>query len=152
MATRCDLCGAKYDAFYHKDVCPKCGWDAKGKQYKKTILEQQAEKARELEKERFDRYATNEYNSAIKNVAIDKLRETGANGYYEYSVKTVVDERGRTNVRSLNALLNEMGLAGWHLVASHTNELGVNAVAMLGLGINSTADETVLIFERFVKL
>ena len=86
------------------------------------------------------------------DTAIAQLRQNGAEGYYEYSVKSITDERGRTNIQKLNDLLNQMGLAGWKLATTHTNEVGKNALMAAGLGINSTVDETILIFERFVKL
>ena len=74
------------------------------------------------------------------------------NGYYEYTVKTLIDEDGRTNTQKMIDTLNQMGFAGWKLVSAHINELGKNALMIAGFGINATADETVLIFERFVKL
>ena len=93
-----------------------------------------------------------ELNAKYLDVALNHLRQTGADGYYEYSVKTLVDEGGRTNTLKMAEMLNQMGLAGWRLVSSHTNELGKNALIISGFGINSTADETVLIFERFVRI
>ena len=84
--------------------------------------------------------------------AKQKLQAEGKDGYYEYSVVSLVDEGGRTNIKKMAGTLNEMGLAGWHLVTSHTNELGKNALMLAGFGINATADETILIFERYVKL
>ena len=83
---------------------------------------------------------------------LEKLRNSGVDGYYEYSVMSLVDEGGRTNIQTMAETLNQMGLAGWKLVSSHTNELGKNALLLAGFGMNTTADETVLIFERFIKL
>lgn len=52
--------------------------------------------------------------------------------------------------------LNELGIDGWHLVTAYSNELGKNALSGgaggVLLGVNSTIDENILIFERFVKL
>lgn len=91
-------------------------------------------------------------NEKYMDAALNQLRQSGANGYYEYSVKTLVDEGGRTNAQKMADTLNQMGLAGWKLVSSHTNELGKNALMVAGFGVNTTADETILIFERFVKI
>lgn len=113
------------------------------------IEQQKQEKARQ-EVEQASSKA--EVDSRYKNLAIYKLRESGTEGYYEYSVMSLVDESGRTNIQKMAETLNQMGLAGWRLVSSHTNELGKNALMLAGFGINATADETVLIFERFVKL
>ena len=87
------------------------------------------------------------------DASIREILETAQKArYYEYSVKSIIDEGGRTNIQKLTDLLNQMGLAGWKLATTHTNELGKNALMAIGLGINSTVDETILIFERFVKI
>ena len=96
--------------------------------------------------------ASTQSNALYLDTAIAQLRKNGAEGYYEYSVKSIIDEGGRTNIQKLTDLLNQMGLAGWKLATTHTNELGKNALMAIGLGINSTVDETILIFERFVKI
>lgn len=81
-----------------------------------------------------------------------QLKESGIDGYYEYKVIPVMDKVGRTDIDQVSEILNQMGLDGWHLKSAMTNELGKNALMILGLGINSTADETVLIFERYIKI
>ena len=52
--------------------------------------------------------------------------------------------------------LNELGIEGWHLVTAYSNELGKNAlsggVGGAVFGVNSTIDENILIFERFVRI
>ena len=101
----------------------------------------------------FEFASANQYSDlAFNAIAIENLRASGAEGYYEYAVKSLVDENGKTDMRKMVALLNEMGLAGWRLITSHTNELGKNALALAGVGVNSSADETVLIFERYVRI
>jgi len=87
-----------------------------------------------------------------KDVAIEQLRSTGAEGYYEYCVRTIRDSHSSTNVAILTDELNQLGLEGWKLVSSHTNEVAVHSVADFGVGTHNTVDETVLIFERFVKI
>lgn len=57
---------------------------------------------------------------------------------------------------SMTQVLNELGLDGWHLVTAYSNELGKNAlsggIGGVMTGVNSTIDENILIFERFVKI
>lgn len=67
---------------------------------------------------------------------------------YEYLVIDMIDEGGKVNVASLQDKLNRYGQEGWHLVSAYSNELGKNALAVAGLGINSTADQNILILER----
>ena len=119
-----------------------------GKEEELKIQREKEQKEAQLESIR-QRANTDE---TFREIAISKMQAEGRKGYYEYAVRTSVDERGRTDVKELVSLLNEMGLAGWLLVTSHTNEMGKNALLAYGLGINSTADETVLIFERYVEI
>ena len=52
---------------------------------------------------------------------------------------------------SFFTLLAEHAKDGWKLHTIYSNELGKNAVSLLGFGTNSTACEDVLIFERRVE-
>lgn len=94
---------------------------------------------------------------------MENLINMGLDGYYEYKVLSLLDESGfsrknsgRIDILTMTKALNELGLEGWHLVAAYSNELGKNTLsggaggAMFG--VNSTVDENILIFERFVKI
>ena len=63
---------------------------------------------------------------------------------------------GQVNAPEIERVLNEMGYDGWRLVSSFTNEVGKNAGAIgigdVAIGLNATMDETVLVFERVVKV
>ena len=156
---QCPGCGV--NLMSNMKECPKChyiiGSSDGGTKYliwknqhdPAHIEEEQRKKAAE-NVERMSSVA--ELDKKYIDAAKEKLRVAGAEGYYEYSVVSLVDEGGRTNVKKMAETLNQMGLAGWHLVTSHTNELGKNALMLAGFGINATADETILIFERYVKL
>lgn len=115
----------------------------------KTIIEQE-----NLKRERWQQ----EYQLKIDN--LDKL---GLDGYYEYKVLSLLDEvgffrknSGKVDTYSMTEKLNELGIEGWHLVTAYSNELGKNAlsggVGGAMLGVNSTVDENILIFERFVRI
>ena len=95
--------------------------------------------------------------------AFEDLRNRGLNGYYEYKVISLLDTQGLFNKNSgkvdtlaMTEILNELGMAGWRLATAYSNELGKNAlsggVGGAMLGINSTVDENILIFERFVQM
>lgn len=45
-------------------------------------------------------------------------------------------------------ILSEHAKNGWRLHTMYSNELGKNALMILGFGANATACEDVLIFER----
>lgn len=72
--------------------------------------------------------------------------------YYEYDVVTIVNEgHGRINKEKMLQVLSEHAKQGWKLHTIYSNELGKNAVHLMGLGVNSTACEDVLIFERRIE-
>lgn len=85
-----------------------------------------------------------------KQVRAEELVRTGC---WEYRVVKVQDQRGwfsngAVNAEAMVKELNHLGANGWHLVSAYTNELGKNLVSAGGIGLNSTRDEHILIFER----
>lgn len=94
---------------------------------------------------------------------IENLANLGLDGYYEYKVLSLLDangifnrDSGRVDIIKMTKVLNELGVEGWHLAAAYSNELGKNSSASgvggMMFGTNSTVDENILIFERFVKI
>jgi len=73
------------------------------------------------------------------------------NGKFEYDVIEVIDKSGKTDIQELQYILNDHAKNGWRLVNTFTNELGKDALALMGLGINATIDQVILIFERPIK-
>lgn len=131
------------------------------------LLEEQLELQKEYEKqekirqekERQERKQREEQYS----LRLDNLRKQSFNGYYEYKVISLSDvsglfkkNSGQVDIDAMTQTLNDLGLDGWHLVTAYSNELGKNAlsggVGGALLGVNSTVDENILIFERFVKI
>lgn len=91
------------------------------------------------------------------------VRKQGLNGYYEYKVLSLLDNRGwlnsnsgRIDTQAMTKTLNDLGLEGWRLVTAYSNEAGKNAFSGGSngtiFGTNSTIDENILIFERFVTV
>lgn len=71
------------------------------------------------------------------------------NEFYEYDVVTIINEdHGTIDKEKMMEILSEHAKNGWKLHTMYSNELGKNAIALLGFGVNSTACEDVLIFER----
>ena len=73
------------------------------------------------------------------------------NEYYEYDVVTIINEdHGTIDKDKMMKILSDHAKNGWKLHTMYSNELGKNALMILGFGTNSTACEDVLIFERRV--
>ena len=73
------------------------------------------------------------------------------NEFYEYDVVTIInEEHGAIDKEKMLNILSEHAKKGWKLHTIYSNELGKNALRVMGLGVNSTACEDVLIFERRV--
>lgn len=157
----CSQCGR----VYHKEcfecagciVCDKPVDDEELKMAEKDServrLEMEAERRakeeiRRIEQAEANKKARMEYLQDKR----DRLKAAGQDGYYEYKVISVADRKGAVNVERLTGILNELGIDGWRLKCAYTNELGIDSLQIAGFGINSTADQNVLILERFVKI
>lgn len=159
IITKYDICGLyKNTGSTPGDMVQQLIDEKREKEHRtKQIETERLERTRlmdedKLRKEREERY----------KIRLNNLQNTGADGYYEYKVLSLLDidgflnsNSGRVNTTAMTTALNELGLDGWHLVTAYSNELGKNAlsggVGIAMLGINSTIDENILIFERFVK-
>lgn len=122
---------------------------------REKMEKEEKERIDEINKERMER--EQQYSLRMKN-----LKDNHHEGYYEYKVISLSDvgglfsaNSGRVDIAKMTAVLNEMGLDGWHLVIAYSNELGKNALSGgaggVMLGVNSTVDENILIFERFIR-
>lgn len=82
--------------------------------------------------------------------------DNGYEYYYEYKAISVFDQSGSANVDMLTETINNMALQGWRLRTAVTNEVGRrefnSRIGNISSGINSTVDQTVLFFERKVKI
>ena len=96
-----------------------------------------------------------EIKAAEQQMEIEKQNEQkkanyahSVNGYYEYGVVLIENTAtGSVNVNKLREILSEYSSKGWKLHSIYSNELGKNAL----LGINATASQDVLIFERKIE-
>lgn len=109
----------------------------------KTIIEQE-----NLKRER---------SQQEHQLKMDNLDKLGLDGYYEYKVVSLNDDNaGGIYSSTIEDTLNQLGLDGWHLKCAYTNELGKNSnsggFGGFSAGTNSTVDQNILIFERFVRI
>lgn len=71
---------------------------------------------------------------------------------YEYSIITVNDNiGGGADIASIEKSIQAYAAQGWRVVTVFTNELGKNALSIGGVGLNSTVDQSIIVFERPVK-
>ena len=130
----------------------------KQNQAEQQRIQEEQEKARQ-EKEALERKQREEQY----HLRLDNLKTMNFDGYYDYKVISLSDvsglfkkNSGQVDIEAMTQALNDLGLDGWHLVTAYSNELGKNAlsggVGGALLGVNSTVDENILIFERFVKI
>lgn len=71
---------------------------------------------------------------------------------YEYVVETVTDRiGGGIDLAAVDSVIQARARIGWRLVTIFTNELGKDALSMGRLGVNSTIDQSILVFEREIK-
>ena len=72
--------------------------------------------------------------------------------YYEYDVATVYNKKdGVVDAEILKKVLSDYASKGWKLHTMYSNELGKKALSILGFGINATASQDVMIFERRIQ-
>jgi len=140
------------------------------RQKAEELAEQERQKAEEerqrlenerLEKERQKRIIELEKKERERrqkefDYKIENLKKMGMDGYYEYKVISLHDDNaGGIYSYSIESQLNELGLDGWHLKCAYSNELGKNSnsggIGGFTTGTNSTIDQNILIFERFVR-
>lgn len=83
------------------------------------------------------------------SILASKQAQILKNAFYEYKVEIVSDSGvlGKTSKTELEDTIMSYALNGWRLCSVTTNEIGKNAV----LGINTTLNNTILIFERCIK-
>lgn len=72
-------------------------------------------------------------------------------GKFEYKIETVTDINGATDERSVQDVLDRYANRGWRLKSMGVNDLGTDALRILGAGVNSNVSQVVLIFERIIE-
>ena len=117
------------------------------------LEEQEHERLLQIQQENEER----ERAKAIYESKINKLKSNGVEGYWEYKVISITDDNaGGVYSSSLEYQMNALGLDGWQLVTAYSNELGKNShsggVGGFSTGTNSTIDQNILIFQRFIRI
>ena len=158
----CELCNNKLatESIYDIELCEECFNGYMG------VLQGDFEKIEKYSELKNFPYASDRAKEQIIELACLEYQKFGgiveevkhqnyANSFkefYEYDVVTILNENhGQVNKAKMKQILCEYARKGWKLHTLYSNELGKNAIAFLGLGVNSTACEDVLVFERRVE-
>lgn len=134
--------------------------EAKERERIEEIRFREEEKKQEIERQKRNIEIERKNRERIQqeyNHKIDNLTKMGLDGYYEYKVVSLNDDNaGGIYSSTIESTLNQLGLEGWHLRCAYTNELGKNSnsggYGGFSTGTNSTIDQNILIFERFVRI
>lgn len=128
--------------------CFKCHYNYS---YKRVITAQEIRNRRE-EKER-------EKENKIQNLQTfekEKEIQIKRNPLYEYKTELVNDlHTGEVDNSRIQLLLKEYASNGWRLHSAFVNEIGKSSTAtsigFLGMSVNATIGQTILIFERCIR-
>ncbi len=109
----------------------------------KTILD-------ELGKDEIDSYIW----VKILEQLVELNKKHSVKAKMEYHVEKLLDKRnGGTSMESFTNILNRYAAEGWRLKQVYTNERGYNSrPTVVGVNINDTIDETIIVFERPVSI
>lgn len=71
---------------------------------------------------------------------------------YEYAIESISSSfLGETKKEEMLKVIQKYTNDGWRVHTIYSNELGKNAVSFLGVGVNSTQSEDIIIFERSIQ-
>lgn len=120
-----------------------------GKEYIYLILQEKQDLINSVKEKQQHLIEEQQRIAALKQRELDKINYAKSfKEYYEYDVVTIENKStGEVKIDKLKSILTEYSSKGWKLHSIYSNELGKNAL----LGLNATASEDVLIFERRIE-
>lgn len=117
----CPICSKK--SSYECEICSECGYV----------------------------FVANEVIYTTKDIAEihnHKAEHIKNNPLYEYDYVVIPNNsNGAVNQEQIKKVIQEHARQGWRIVTMYSNEIGKNAIA----GINATACEDIILFERCIK-
>lgn len=130
---------------YAREILRKKGIDSHTAE---KLIEEVEEVAGEIGRE----YIEQKQKIAEKRKRYEDLAVNIGAAIYEYKVLSFIDSiTGTCNTKDIQAELNRLAETGWHVKGVFSNELGKNALAILGIGINGTVDQSIVILERDIR-
>lgn len=71
---------------------------------------------------------------------------------YEYAIESITNSlSGKSQTEQMLEVIKKYTEEGWKVHTIYSNELGKNAIGIMGVGINATQSEDIIIFERHVQ-
>lgn len=71
---------------------------------------------------------------------------------YEYTIRAIPSNAGGTaDLEKMNEIIQFYANDGWKLHTVYSNNVGVNQVRVMGVGVNSNMSEDIMIFERHTQ-
>ena len=71
---------------------------------------------------------------------------------YEYAIESISNTfSGKTQKEEMLDVIKKYAQDGWRVHTIYSNELGRNVVAFMGVGVNATQSEDIIIFERHIQ-
>lgn len=142
------------------NLCFKCCYNF---QLERKMTQDEREKEREKEQQKQteierQKAETERLKAEIETQKANEKRiQLSKNPLFEYKVVIINNlETGEVNEIQMQITLNTYAENGWKLHSVFNNELGKTsssvAVGFLGTTVNATIDQTVLIFERCIKI
>lgn len=100
-----------------------------------------------------DEIGEDEFDEYIKVKELEMLSKIVSNSsnmnFMSYAVESISDKiDGSTDTNALKRCLIEYANKGWRVKTIFTNEIGKDAVSYGSVGVNSTIDQVVIVFER----
>ena len=143
-------------AYYLTTEAPTCSTPAASQyMYDQAILQKKkmvTPEEKQRQKEQEERQREQEAQQRKQEEDQKQAYANSLGEFYEYNVITAVNTiDGRTDAEKMKRIIEEQARKGWRLHTVYSNELGKNAISLLGIGINSTASEDVMIFERRIR-
>lgn len=117
------------------------------------IRKEEEKKQKEDEIKHAEKMRVEEHAKALLQLREQTIKK---NAFYEYEIEVISDlSNGSTDQMKISECLKTYANEGWRLHSIYTNEIGKSSttISISGLGgnINSTIDETVIVFERMIK-
>ena len=150
----CELCKGDYEAEQIRGVklCATCanGYRLLGKKEYGAIERYKNADYFPMATENAKRLFVEKAQELYKSMVVEDEQNIEFTGdFYEYDVVTIINVNGgQVDKERMMRVLATHAQQGWRLHTMYSNELGKNAIMVMGLGVNATASEDVLIFER----
>ncbi len=100
-------------------------------------------------------YSSDEINNVINYSILKRLealesmmKQLTVQKKYIYEIAKVTDISGCADLKGIQEVINKYSEKGFRIKAIFTDEIGVNRLSTVSVGMNSTKDQVIIIFEK----